>query len=128
MPAGTITPVLPHNSQSKNVKQLAIGWTSDASGNVSEVIPLLEGVIQRVEYVPGTAGVQPTNGYNVTLLSIAGIDVLGATGATLSNTTASSSVPIDATALLPYAVAGVHTLTVSGAGNAKSGTVYIYYR
>jgi hypothetical protein len=118
------------------VRWYSLAWTSDASGNVSGIptVNVISGSIERVVFVPGTGGVEPTDLYDVTLLDSHGIDVLAGQGANLSQSSASHikpGVPMKdgtTTSTAPIAVDEVLTLAVSAAGNAKSGTVILYVR
>jgi len=116
------------------INRIEVTWTSDAAGAASQLIEHVEGVIVRVQFVPGTGGNQPTNAYDITLLDVGGEDVLAGQGANLSNAAPSSVCPgipmKDAvtTSNVPVSVSSSLTLTVANAGNTKSGTVYIYMR
>jgi hypothetical protein len=103
-------------------------WTSDASGDVSSVgaISPACGPIIGVQFVPG-AGVSDL--YDVTILDGNSVDVLIAVGADLSNTaSATSNYKTPLTAEGGYVNLGNATLTpvVANAGNAKTGTIYLY--
>lgn len=135
--AGTLTLPTTYLSPSPAyvVSRVAFPWTSDASGNVSgNPTGVLYGTILKVQFVPGAGGSQPTSGYSVTLLDTSGIDVLAGQGSTLSNTTATAVIPGipfkdgTTTGTAPCVVAEALRPVVSGAGNAKSGTLVIYLR
>jgi hypothetical protein len=117
----------------RSVRSLALAWTSSAGGAVSG-IPTLEkiaGEMLRVVFIPGSGGVQPTDAYDVTLLDDDGLDVLAGKGANLSNSSASTICPLvgdGTTTVRPCAIDGNLTLVVANAGNAKQGTVKLYYR
>ncbi len=112
-----------------------LAWTCTAGGAVSSAtsIPVV-GKIERVVFVPGTSGNQPTNLYDVTLTDTGGADVLAGQGADLSNTSTTTVCPCvlmtdgTHTGANPFVVAEALTLTVANAGNAKSGTIYLYVR
>jgi hypothetical protein len=119
------------------VLQHQIVWTSDASGNVNgDSLTLASGSVARVDFIPGTGNSQPTNAYNVDLLGPEGFSLFDggsgtSIGASLSNTTASQAAPFIHGAATTYVRSWFHggagnQLTVTGAGNAKSGTVNIY--
>lgn len=109
------------------MRTVTIGWTSDGSGAVLQALTgggsngLLSGRIERVVFVPGTGGGEPTNNYGVAVYDESSVDLLAGQGAAKSNTAASDYRPNPA-----VAVDEVCTLSVSGAGAAKSGTVVIY--
>ena len=101
-------------------------WTSDAAGNVSgTTFPLAPGTIVSLEFQPGTGGSQPTNLYNVVLNDDMAVDLLGGSGAGLSNAANSITTPrINSERV--YHHGGSCELKVSAAGNAKSGVVVVY--
>jgi hypothetical protein len=114
-----------------SVNRVPITWTSDASGNATVTTPTLNGRILCVEFAPGTGGSQPSNNYSATLTAVSGFDLLlGKASANLSNTAVSRLIPAQATSdtntLGVVSVAEACTLNISGAGNAKSGTVNVY--
>ncbi len=109
-----------------SMKKITWAWTCDASGNASgqSTTNAYSGELRRQVTVPGTAGVQPTDQYDLTLLDEDSTDVLMGAGANRSNVNTeqvlASSLGVVANDKLQ--------LTVANAGNAKSGTVYIYIR
>jgi hypothetical protein len=116
------------------VSRTTVNWTSDASGNSNVLVPNLNGMIIAAEFVPGKGAAQPTNNYSAILANASGYDLLlGKANANLSNTTVSRLIPAastsDASTLSGVAVGDEScVLSISGAGNAKSGTVNIYTR
>lgn len=129
MAAGSITETI---SRTRTVRSIALDWTSDAGGAVSGIPSThVSGVIERAVFVPGAAGVQPTDAYDVTLLDDDGLDVLAGRGANLSNANKSQSVPLvgdGTTTDTRVAIDGQLNLVVANAGNAKQGRVKLYYR
>jgi hypothetical protein len=135
--AGSVTSTITSIGRGTGVLDVVLTWTSDAAGNVNgEVIPLPAGTIVGVNFIPGTGSSQPSALYSVDLLDIAGFsffdDGTGASiGATLSNTVATRKVPFVNGASTTYVRAFIagdpnYQLTVSGAGNTKSGTVELF--
>lgn len=116
----------------RGVSRIDIAWTSDSGGNATVATSAVTGTIRRVTFVPGTAGSQPTNAYDVTLTDEHGLDVLAGQGANLSNAAnahVAPGVPLKdgtTTSVVQPAVDGLLTLNVTNAGNAKSGTVVVY--
>lgn len=118
------------------VRKYTLAWTSDASGNVSGIpmTNLVSGSIERVVFVPNQSSSQPTNLYDVTLLDANSIDVLAGQGANLANnanTHVKPGVPFKdgtTTSTAPVVVDEYLTLNVSGAGNAKQGSVILYVK
>lgn len=117
--------------QETTPRVLRLAWTSDAAGAVSGTLVYVEGVIERVVFVPGTGGAQPTDLYDVVLNDVDGLDVLAAKGANLSNVNKTQVCPFigdGTTTDKPVAVAGALELVVAAAGNTKSGQVVLYAR
>jgi hypothetical protein len=96
-----------------------ITWTSDAGGDATESLEkTLDGrKIKNVKTVPG-AGV---SAYSVTLIDEDGYDWFNGEGATRSTTAAEVLFNYTDFRLPEQDL----TLTVSGAGDTKTGTVYI---
>lgn len=111
-------------------KKVTFGWVASAGGAVSGTPSVqVRGHITRVTFIPGTAGNQPTDAYDVTLLDASGVDVLAGLGANLSNATISHCEPLignGATTNQPMSINDTLELQVANAGNAKHGTVVVY--
>lgn len=100
--------------------QYSVVWTSDVSGAVSgNAFEVTKGELQQVEFAPGTGGTQPTDLYDVTLVSGNGNDLLRGSGANLSNTLT----PGFTYSPRWFHRGGTLDLVVANAGNAKTGTV-----
>lgn len=119
-------------SKTRTVKSIALDWTSSAGGAVSGIPSTgISGLIERVVFVPGASGVQPTDAYDVTLLDEDGLDMLAGKGGNLSNANPTQICPLvgdGTTTDHPVAVDGQLTLVVANAGAAKQGRVKLYYR
>jgi hypothetical protein len=119
-------------ARSRSIQSVSMLWTSDAAGAVSGInSPQVSGELLKVVFTPGSGGVQPTALYDVTMLDTDGFDVLAGKGANLSNAAASQVVPLvgdGVTTNQRTALDGVLQLVVAAAGNAKQGTVTIYFR
>lgn len=124
--------IVESHSKTRTIRRLVLAWTSSAGGAVQEIpSEAISGELLRVVFAPGAGGVQPTDNYDVTLLDEDGFDVLGALGANRSNATKQQLVPLTGdgtTTNQRVVVDGPLTLTVANAGNAKQGTVTLYYR
>lgn len=124
--AGTVTTTrIPIVSQSGvYTEKVQIDWTSDASGNADATVNL-HGFLIKVVTDPGSAA--PTDNYDVTLVSD-GVDQLASL--LVDRDTANSELvyPVASNASTPIFLAGDHTFTIANAGNAKTGTVYLYLR
>ena len=111
-----------------------ISWTSDASGDATEVSPVaISGVIVRAVFVP-SASAAPAANYDITLTDPNSVDVLAGLGVNLSATVTLNTCPGTplndgtTTSVVPMFVDGVLTLTVSNAGDTKQGTFILYVR
>ncbi len=106
------------------VKLVKFAWTSDASGVVSAqagTLAYYSGQILAAATVPG-AGV---SSYAITLIdSLTGLDMLlgAATGRSTSATEYLAPSSLGSIAM------GSLTVAVTGAGNAKTGTLYVWVR
>lgn len=106
------------------VQKIQMAWTSDGSGDVSGH-PFLPagGALLQATFVPNTDSDQPTDAYDVVVTDAVGVDILNGAGANLSQSTSKVE---------PYAAPGIITagqldLVVSNAGNAKKGTVTLWF-
>ena len=110
------------------VKKVAFSWTSgtgaDAGLATKTTTNTYSGKIERLVTVPGTAGDQPTNLYDVVLNDEDGTDVLMGAGANRSN---AATEQVLATSLGIVANDKL-TLSISAAGDTKKGTTYVYIR
>lgn len=132
---GVIQPVIPTGSY-----EVSMAWTSTAGGAVSASAltasgnPLnVFGTLLRAVSIPGTGGDAPTTGFDVSLATADGIDLLSGEGQNL--TTANTEIaPMQAAsdgsndAIIPRQVDGQFTLTVTQAGSAKSGVLVVYMK
>jgi hypothetical protein len=104
-----------------------VQWTSDSSGAVSgNSFDVKGGGLLQLKFIPGSGGTQPTDAYDVVINDADGIDVLRGGGANLSNAVGSYSTPPDGAPVL-LLEAGPLTPVISNAGNAKSGTIVLYF-
>lgn len=110
------------------VAQVKWSWTCTSGGAVSgEGAIRVSGVVLGVRFVPGS-GV--TNLYDVYIKDSNDVDILGARGVDLSSTASTSTnyrTPLTGTdshkiVLMEQTL----TPTVAAAGDAKSGTIYLY--
>lgn len=107
------------------VKKITWEWTSDALGAASiETAKQYNGVIERLVTIPGTAGDQPDDNYDVTIEDEDGVDVLMGEGVDRheSNT---QQVGRDDLGVVAYSTL---TLVVADAGATNKGTVHLYIR
>jgi len=120
------------NTTYSTIKKLKGVWLSHTDGVVTSTegagsgtgaaVPV-SGQVLRVEFVPDAGGTAPDDQYDCTLLTDDSIDVLYGQGANLSGTNTVALV-----SNLGVASASKLALTVSGAGSANGGTVYVYLR
>lgn len=115
------------------VNKQYVDWTSNSSGTATATV-ILNGVLLAVVFKPNTSTTQPTDNYDVVVTDPQGYDILSGLGANLSNSATTKKCPLIAatdgttTTAVPGAVAGSHTVTVTNAGSAKTGTIVFYYR
>lgn len=107
-----------------SVKKLAFAWTSDGSGDATEVSAEdYDGKVISLTTIPDGAAA-PTDNYDVVVNDGDGHDVLLAAGA--NRDTANTESVAEASL---GAVAGSKlTVVVSNAGDTKQGTVILYIR
>ncbi len=130
MAAGLYDSITPDTVRSRTVMRLTLGWTSDASGDVTTTqveaasigIPVLVGKLTRVIFTPDSAGTQPTALYDATILDNDGQDLLAGNGANRDNTNGDNMM-LDP--IVPFV--GVLRPQITNAGNAKGGTIKMYY-
>lgn len=122
---GSVT--LTSTSVGRRITKHTIVWTSDAagavSGNGATLASIDRGAVVQIELIPGSAGNQPTDLYDVTLVDDRSVDYLQGVGANLSNST-SKLVLFDPP--IHFDDSFNLDLVVANAGNAKQGTVIVY--
>ena len=107
-----------------SIRKIVFSWTSAADGTASGTTTLPhDGQLLGLYTVPGTAANQPTDQYDITIKDEDGLDVVNAQGANRSNV--NNELVISS---LLFVAGDKLTLAVENAGNAKSGTVYLWYR
>lgn len=127
--AGSITQILPNQSiqaGGRTIRIYDMAWTSSAGGAVQELPIALDtpGALMQVDITPDTGGTQPTDLFDVTLLTAisGGVDLLAGQGADASNASVrvlTFDPPILLTAANLYP-------TLANAGNAKTGRIRFY--
>jgi len=107
---------------------VTLTWVSDSSGNVVATLRGIAGTVKRITYKPGSGDLAPENLYDVTLTDQDGIDILTASGANLSNSTAKNYAPFvgNGTSNNPLPTYGDLALAITGAGAANSGTIRLF--
>lgn len=111
----------------KNVQSLTIPFTTDASGNVTisdseaqaDGEPIIRGELQRVI----VSSTDLSNLFDMTVLDVNGVDLLNGWGGNLMNT---EPTPIDFEDR-PLVLDERIRPQIENGGNAKSGSVIIYY-
>jgi hypothetical protein len=108
-----------------SVKKITFAWTSTAGGAASKTTSYAyNGEIIRQVTVPGAGGSAPTDQYDITVTDGDSTDVLMGQGANRSNVNTEQVLASS----LGCVANDTLTLNVSNAGNAKSGTLYVYIR
>lgn len=117
---------------SGTIKKIKWAWTAgDAAapaqdgGCTKQTTYAYSGVIVAVAQLPGTAGDQPTNLYDVTITDEDSVDVIGGLGIDLSNAANTWKETCDG---LGAVANDKLTLNVSNAGTSNTGTTIVYIR
>ena len=120
--AGTLTL---NDANTLIIRKYTISWLSDASGDCTGNTAVLSGTIERINFVPGSGGDQPTDLYTITLKDTENNDILLGYGAAgLSNVNASTIIPTLSNNKI--VISEKLAVTVAGAGNANTGTIALY--
>ena len=124
-------------AQHCNCKKLTFNWTSTAGGAAADTTRKIVGRIIKAQVIPGTSGNQPTNNFTTTITDTNGIDILASCKATLATNSNASNVETylflkdtsgtPVTQAFSPVVCDQLTITIGSAGNAKSGSLVIYY-
>lgn len=112
-----------------SIKAIRIAWTSNADGEVLVSGIAIDGTIKRVVFANGSA--TPTANYDVTLGDRDSYDVLATLGGNIPvNATPGKCItPLignGTTTAEPISTQGHHTLTITNAGDSKTGYITIY--
>jgi hypothetical protein len=112
---------------SGNLSVFTLAWTSSAAGAVSGNAVTVSGLLWQVKFVPNTGATQPTDNYDVTLTDQDGADMLTVSGVA-EGSNLSNALPkvIRYTSPPVLKSGGTLDLVVANAGNAKTGTVYLW--
>lgn len=113
---------------------IELGWTSDdATGAVeaatnAAVTKIVTGKwLLQAQTKPTSGGTAPTDNYDIVLNDDLSMDVMGGTLANRSSTLTQVALPYPGSlTYAPVPVKGALTLSITNAGNAKKGTVYLY--
>lgn len=126
--SGTLVMTSDGDLRATTIQQKTLTWTSDSGGNVVATTDRIEGTINRIVYNPGATA--PTALYDVVLTDDDSVDMLNGTGANLSATVTTSTIPTegDGTTNIPMVTQGTLTLTITNAGNAKGGVIRLYMK
>lgn len=120
--AGTLgTPTITNLGGTRELYSVA--WTATTGGDVSDEALTLQfpGRLYHVRIIPSTGATQPTDAFDVTLLTTDGEDLLAGQGANSTNDGVTRCV-----ATVPLALEGVTVYpTIANAGDSKTGVVKI---
>ena len=114
------------------IKTVRFDWLSDdAAGTATgTTVPVISGQILRIDWIPGAT--TPSDLYDTTLKDDDGVDVMCGLGENCPNGAIQTEVPVltngAAGNMAPVVVDSKLKLDVAAAGNAKTGTVVVYYR
>jgi hypothetical protein len=108
------------------LKKCLFTWTSSAGGAADATsTESYTGEVVRAVHVPDAGGTQPTDLFDVVVTDSDGADVLGGTGANLSNAATTNKVAANG---LGAVVNSTLTLAVTNAGSAKGGKTILFIR
>jgi hypothetical protein len=110
------------------MKVATLTWTTSAGGVFTSTATSksINGFVVSVETDPDGTAV-PTAAYDITLLDSGSADIMGGALANRSATATEITMPLLNGNYTGIAVQGALTLTVSAAGNSKTGVVKIFY-
>lgn len=112
-----------------SLDKYTIAWVSDGAGAVSgNTFAIGTCELMQVTYKPDGGATQPSDAYDVTMTDALGVDVLGGTGANLSQSASTHHVAAVSTYFRRHLEAGNLTPVVANAGNAKGGTIVLLVR
>ena len=108
-------------------------WTAEDvnGGNEGKVegvgsLASISGKVIGCSFIPGTGGDQPDDLYDVTLNTSDSFDVLSGKGANLSQSAGSRTAPVTSDKVPFYLYNETLTPTISGAGAANTGEIYLF--
>ena len=108
-----------------SVKSLVFQWTANSTGTVTSesTAAHLSGECLMLATVPGTATLQPSDQYDVAVLDSNSLDILTGSGANRSNVNTEYVRKANL-----GAVNDSLTLSITNAGDSKTGAVYLFIR
>ena len=113
--------------QRGRVLRVTVLWISTAGGDAAGVLSDMYGLLRRIATVPDGGGTQPTNNYTLAVKG-PGANLHSAANANTVGNEFSLSVADDGAAAYDAPLVSEDlTLTIAAAGNAKGGTVYLYF-
>lgn len=119
--AGTVTIT---EKKFGTIKKVTFAWTSDAAGAADGVTTeVYDGKLVGQTTIP-SAGVAPTDNYDIVVNDADGHDVLLGAGANRDTANTEHVAEASLGAVAPSKL----TLAVTNAGNAKAGTLILYIR
>jgi hypothetical protein len=131
--AGSAT--ITYSKSRAGMKSVTWAWTSDASGNVNgtDTVAISGEAVRFVTKPDGTLA--PTDLYDVVVNDAQGIDLAAGSLANRATATTQVAFPVSEVtvnarnyAVTQAAFDGPLSLSITNAGNAKSGTLVLYYR
>lgn len=120
--AGTVS--ISYSDGNQGIRSVTWSWTSDASGDANgTATKAIAGQALRWVTNPGSAA--PTDDYDIVVNDADGVDVAAGVLGNRDTTNSEAAYPAANTY---HVFDGQLTLVVSNAGNAKTGTLTMYYR
>jgi len=128
-----------YDSRFRNMTKVTITWTSAANGTVAtSPLEQIDGDLIKAVTIPAAGGSAPTDNYDIDITDAAGVNILtnckvGLHDRDTANTEEQYFFVLnnDSTALSMAkspVVCDILTVTVTNAGDTKSGTIILYFR
>lgn len=140
MAAGTATVTYDNghggqNTPDGSIRRVIVAWTSGSAGeSIAASVDKLSGSLIKGVTVPSAVAV-PSDNYDIVITDSEGANVLGNSVADLQNRDDADTEVVYFETTIGVGLYSIHpvvcstlTVTVSSAGNSKSGTLYLYYR
>jgi hypothetical protein len=111
------------DARNEGITKIKFEWTSETNSATGTTTDVYSGQVLELVTDPGSAA--PTDNYDVTITDADGVDVLAGQGADRDTANTEYVIHSDSTPLGVVADSQL-TLSIGTAGDAKTGTVYLY--